>query len=529
MSDEPKKTLPRIRTFAQDLEHDRQKSGLPLPANIVVPKATAPTPLPTQDNIIKIVDSTVKVSTETPSAQVPAFHELQKKSDDKTATIKVKPLPQKASVAQTPDPVAKTVVVRNTKPTSVGDATIITDTKRTRQGFFYSVIKSFGDWLKSVSTASKQTTTLKYTVVDTERRKGVIQKATTKTGSIFSADNDTLREEIRRRNLEKTEVLDISWSPNTEVGYPLLESGLPTPAKVVVEFKKRSTPESTIIAPIVFEQITETPPAQKPSPTLPPPVFIEPTHLSPQEPEVPTQNETSPAYELTTPEAHYRIKSIGDVTKLNTNLLSIGVVGVIAGIIIVILLGRALLGFILSDNVKVEIMATTPIVATASITDVILDTPTREALIIALQQLPTDEQAQREFRILNKDGTPLPNQALLPLLGFSNAGSLSLSVVEAHIIQIGNTRGIIFTVTDPTTAFGSLLSFEDYMVDNIAPILSISKPAGKIVVTDQTISDTDIRVFSSENQEVLVYGFVSSNSVLVTKDTAAFSAVLGRQ
>ena len=536
MSDELKKTLPRIRTFAADFEHDRKESGLPVPDGVTVPTAVISQPLevaslPTEDSPPYDDESTISIN-----AQVPAFHELKKRTSSDYVTTPVQAVKGEMKPLHEPAPVArhqaKTVVVRNTKPTSTqkpvatGGATIITDNKRSGQSFIPALIESIRAWFKTRSADSKQKRVPKYTVVETERRKGVIQKATTKTGTIFTADNETLKDEIRRRSWEKSvsepEQPEISWSPNTEVGYPLLDSGLPKPTNVAIAFKKRSepTPIATPVAP---------PP---PAPVMPPPVFVEPTvpePVLPPAPAVVVEEELEPKYVLTTPEAHYRIRSIGDVTKLNTNILSLGVVGVIAGIIVVIIVGRALFGFVFSNDRSEAIVPATPIALGTSVTDLTLDVLTKEALVIALQQIPADKRVQQEFRIVDTNGVPLQNSLLLPLIGFANTGSLYQTISEVHIVYTQGTQGIIFTVTDATTAFGSLLAWESSMVESLGPILTVNRPVDTLDVSDRTIANTDVRIFTTGNQEVLVYGFVGANKVLITKDVPSFTAALGSQ
>jgi hypothetical protein len=543
MSDELKKTLPRIRTFAADFEHDRKGSDTPLPPGVTAPKAAAPKPSVTPSEPIEI-----PASDEAPSiaitAHVPAFHEFKKRSVSDNITAPPHP-PENSTVAiakLAPETLKKTVVVRSQKlttqkTTSAAGATIITDNKRAKQNLISALIESIRKWFKETSASSKQKRAPKYTVVDTQRRKGVIQKATTKTGTIFTADNETLKEEIRRRNLEHPQQAtepDITWSPNTEVGYPLL-TGFSQPVNVAVEFKKRAAPEPIVVAaPIYTPAPVAVPPPvfvepSVPEPAMvPPPTIVEPAKEVPPETPSPVEElEVEADYVLTTPEAHYRIKSIGDVTRLNTNLLSIGIVSAVAAVIIVVIVGKALIGIVFEATPQMTVQPATSLSIVGPVTDIALNIPTQEALIIALQQVPTTEQVKQEFRITDIDGTPLPKQVLLPLLGLSNTGSLSQTIDEVHILQNGTTRSIIFSVTDATTAFGSLLAWEGYMVDTLGPILNITRPAVTIAVSDRTIQNTDIRIFTADTTEVLVYGFVDANTVLITKDTPSFTAVLG--
>jgi len=559
MSDDLKKTLPRIRTFAADFEHDRKESGEPLPPGITVPQAPTPAPTVTPPKTVVLTDVAKKEPAVTINTAVPAFHELKKRTSPEYITTPLAPKAEQKPLhfkAPTETNVAKTVVVRKPKPkdapkpVSTGGATIITDNKRSQQSLIPAVIAAVRAWFKKVSADSKQKKTPKYTVVDTERRKGVIQKATTKTGTIFTADRETLKDEIRRRSwkqsADEADAPDITWSPNTEVGYPLLDSGLPKPTNITVEFKKRAdwapvpppvpapiafVPPPVFVEPTIPEPVVVPEPAPMETVVATPPTIVEPAEEVSLETLVPVEEEEEieTDYALTTPEAHYRIRSIGDVTKLNTNILSIGVVGIIAGIVVVIIVGRALVGIIFEESPTITVAPATPIGISTSVTDVTLDTPTQEALLIALQQLSTSAVGPQEYRIVYKDGTPLQKSVLLPLLGFANTGSLSQTINEVHILQNQSARSLIFTVTDATTAFGSLLAWESYMVDNLGSLLNISRPNTTLEVSDRTIQNKDVRIFTGGDQEVLVYGFTSANKVLITKDVPTFTAALVSQ
>jgi hypothetical protein len=113
----------------------------------------------------------------------------------------------------------------------VGGATIITDTKKDRFKLFPAIGESLKNWVQDIRDAQEEKKKPRYTVPETTRRKGVIQKATSQTGKITSADHSTLQERIRQR-LEKEVVKygndessesHVTWTPNTETGFLLLE------------------------------------------------------------------------------------------------------------------------------------------------------------------------------------------------------------------------------------------------------------------------------------------------------------------
>ena len=115
---------------------------------------------------------------------------------------------------------------------NAGGATIITDTKKDRFKLFPAIGESLKGWFKELQKNREEKKKPKYTVPETTRRKGVIQRATSQTGKIATADHDSLQEKIRQR-LQK-EIVGfgneakedhVIWTPNTEPGFPLLEAG----------------------------------------------------------------------------------------------------------------------------------------------------------------------------------------------------------------------------------------------------------------------------------------------------------------
>ncbi len=106
-------------------------------------------------------------------------------------------------------------------------ATIITDTKKDRFRLFPAIADSIKKWIADYKKAQQIKKMPKYTVPETTRRKGVIQKATSQTGKTTTADHETIQDRIRERQ-ERAEESEknkktTTWTPNTEPGFPLLE------------------------------------------------------------------------------------------------------------------------------------------------------------------------------------------------------------------------------------------------------------------------------------------------------------------
>jgi hypothetical protein len=564
MDPEPIKTIPKLRTFAQDMERARQKNGIVVPSDAkptVTPKLGAATSEDVAVSPMAAPILPVKDVAPLTSTHLPAFHELQKKSPATLREPTIQATPPTAKPPATPP--KRTVSVRAKKqdlktPKSVGGGTVITDSKSGDFKLFPSILKSISDWIASFEKSLKKKAEPKYVITDTERRRGVIQKATSKTGSIFTADSETLKEEIRRRQQyipNQDSAPEINWSPNTETGYALLGSGAPkvVTSNVTVEFKKQSAPP--VAAPAV--------PKPVPAPVVPSPVFIEPTYTPPVVPEpapieiepvtlqpepafeVPVPPESTPikdseptteadteesapieSYALTTPEAHYRIRSVGDIARINTNVLSIGLVGAIAGLIIFIVVVRAFIGFITPDNAVVSIEPAVPLTNLPSVTDLSLSTASSQEVLSAVNK--DTYSSLTELRFVDQAGQTLNTGTLLPLIGFTNFPNLTRSITDLRMVVRGEERALVLTVSDSVTAFGSLLSWEKTLPIDLSAILAINTIDLSGTFSDITISNTDVRVYTTTTGEQrLVYGFISGNTVVITTSPAIFSSLLG--
>ena len=197
-----------------------------------------------------------------PDTKIPAFHELQKK-----AILKHKEEERAKSVVVERKNGSKTSIPKKPRPIHLGsDSMIIRDTKITRIKFIPSVVASIKNWFKNLSNKRKRRSIPTYNVPETDRRKGVIQKATSKTGTLFTADNETLKEQIRLRQRSgraQTEEVEYetNWSPYTETGYNLLEA----PEETEISDVPRWDSDTNNSVSLEFKKLTrEIPSEQKP-------------------------------------------------------------------------------------------------------------------------------------------------------------------------------------------------------------------------------------------------------------------------
>jgi hypothetical protein len=325
----------------------------------------------------------------------------------------------------------------------------------------------------------------------------VIQKATSKTGTIFTADNETLKDEIRRRQQQVKSAgpndgeTDIFWSPQTEVGYALLEGETipnipPAPViqNVTLEFKKRAAaPAPVIVEPTAPQSIVEITPEVIPKPPAPiatpePSLAFTENDLSEDlAEELPEETESEETFddatfdnegsyleseligEVTSPDPLAElasVRSLRDISELRTNTLIIGLVGTASVcVVVVILVQIAFSAFSPKSESELVAPPVTPIITLATAIDVPLSTISSEQLIEQISNQKSSDETT-EMRFVDKSGLPLSVDKLLGLFALSVNPSFNKSVRELHIAKIGTNRAIIFTVTDSVTVFGSL-------------------------------------------------------------------------
>jgi hypothetical protein len=266
------------------------------------------------EDIKQIVAEKTKNEPTTPASSVkspkkiPPFHELQREQIAAIKKTEHKPA------------VIKKIAARNKKAIQpnrqVGGGTVITATKQSSRPERLGLLASLTAWIASWKLKKHQSPQI--AIPETSRRKGVIQTATTKTGTIFTADSDTLKERIKERVRQRelaTHDPDTSWSPFTETGFPLLEAGdeiITTPTNVSVAFTQHTKPQPEVVtatpdteesaeSPRQYqaEEETEVPDNRWDKPqqlTVPQPEITKPTS-----PVVPLPSEVTPTITKPTP------------------------------------------------------------------------------------------------------------------------------------------------------------------------------------------------------------------------------------
>lgn len=614
MSGQKKTALSRIRTFAQDLDEQRKKVA---PSNtkaevhtvtaepVIVPtarpvarthtKKTAPPVskviFPPQEKVETPLHEIEKSFTSPPKTtspiltHIPAFHELQKELESSLNPEKTDISPFSQSYDKKSSPklsTNRTLPPPQKDHIALSGGTVITDTKRADFNLFEEIVSSVKEFFQTLSDQfNKPKAPPKYTVAAPERRKGVIQKATSKTGTIFTADNETLKEEIRRRQREQESKSEITWTPNTEVGYPLLEnkpSSQPNIRNVAVVYKNETVPRYSEPIPVPQKaEVSEDerrwsetvrveaplpkvvippqpvvpvviPPVPPIPPVLPPPPIPVPQPVAPPIQTQPITQPTAPAplppIPKPVPRPHVKRAWFPSIRKnlnrllaqytnlqtMNTNVVTLTIVGVIAGAIVLIITSQALMAVFTTNVVDGPTVALSPSLITADQNSTILVTPgsvnSIEQLVTAA--VGTTGSGITEFRFFDTTETEITPQTLFTIFGFRTNPNFNQSVTALRLLSIdAQHRGFIFEVTDTTTVFGAMLEWESLMYADFGDLLdlSVTQPQDSRFI-DRTIGQSDVRVLTVNGQDVLIYGFIDRNLLLITTSKSEFTRVL---
>jgi hypothetical protein len=581
MSSSAKNPVPKIRTFAGDLKE--QRSHNPDTKKVVRGDKKVPKPTPKEPEIYEAPKM------QTPKKTVQENIKAKKPKPDKEVLPEIpKPKKEKEVFAKKPKPtqipafheIQKQVAAMDKnaaegKPVNVGlDAKIITDTKKGEFKMFPSVFSGIKSWFKQLTKRRKRKKKNEYTIPETSRRKGVIQKATSKSGSIFTDSDGKLKEQIRRRQqqeeedkIQKENEPETTWSPYTDVGYNLLEAEVEEPVKnVKVEFRQKRvavpTPEQKPVPvpevkpvpePIVeevsewtndpepvIEEVSEwvaEPEVEKealpkveqelPQPPLPEPEQEEvvPTPEIVEEPVVPVE-----APPTDTPEKN-RSKQ-NEIEKIDTNTLAVITLLSIIGIVIVIIVSRVLFQYVtgnLAEQSALESKNFESVLKNSTIHSITLDTG-------SINQLPTMIESavasagknMTEIVILDQDGKEVGPSYIFELLDLQTVPALKQSLTSVRFIASGTKEeSIILKFVDETSVRGGLLYWESTMKKDLDSLYDDNLgDTTNITFTDRKLASYDARTLVKDGQTILIYSILDENTAIITTSVSNFAQIV---
>jgi hypothetical protein len=541
-TEKPGSPLAGIRTLAQDLARSG-KAG-----DTAVASSTPSTPPRPAATIVGTGESrvyqapTIKKQLPTKKPIIPSVEKdipvppPPKKPKEET---KLTPLTGPKSAEET------MIVVGNE---DAGSATIIRDTKRDRFRLFPAIGASLTAWVQGIKERYFTKKVPKYTVPEATRRKGVIQKATSKTGKITTFDNTSLHARIKAREERATpKQPTTTWTANTEPGFALLEAPESAPPTATItnvqvvprksfraEEAPKAEPRPRIIVASETEPILTTPQIEpnpqtereeRPQVTEAPQPIIEET---PARVPVNEQDLESRPEPLEPRPTTLR----GWLVTLNTNLVALAVVGVVTGIGI---FGLTLYSWYSERAANITISTSidhSPIIDSPL---QLLFSPERSAqsLTTTLASNLTSSGPrvlQFAFTTTPTGETLLTPQQVVSGFEFETSAPFTQSLNAIYFGSIaGETPFLLLKTTDRNTAFGGMLNWEATLYDDLRLILRLpdSDSIDQLTFRDLVINGVDARALMSEEGTVyLVYNQPKDNVLIITTSTEAIVELL---
>lgn len=223
-------TIAQVRTFAGDLDATRKKTN-----TSPVAKNSAPISNPIAEVITNkephTTDTVIKNYVSTPEQTLPLHTQIPDEVHNKVVSLSTpqitKEIENKTGTLKTNAtvPTIKKIVsgpLTMAAANKEGNpAVIITDTKRVKYSLTQAIIESFSEWLLDLKKKSDDRKKPKYTIPDADMRKGVIQKATAKTGRTNTSDHSSVVSRIKSLK----DGVPVVTDPNTKLDFSI--TGVP--------------------------------------------------------------------------------------------------------------------------------------------------------------------------------------------------------------------------------------------------------------------------------------------------------------
>src|SRR3989338_8303250 len=475
--------LAAIRTYAKDLDSNR---------NHKASAAAEPVVVETAEQMVKEpVRASDTLTTKVSRVEVPA----------------PKPAPKKVPKV----PALKPITPTKNDPTIIMDnedgaaATIITDTKHGEFKLIPAIINSIRDWFLANKRGYKAKKIPKYTVPDTTRRKGIIQKATSKTGKFASSDFSSIQERILERKANAAakalgdDEPDTIWTANTEPGFALLAETTTqkiSNGQMVARKSFRATPTEEVPKPEpIYETETETDGpddnrwaatagAAAPEVNLPAVAAIDVIEEVPEA--VPVK--TNPVK-----------KGRFDLLKINTNTLTLSISGFV---VLVAILGATGYFMLYKDG---AVLSNTPVPDTllndTEVSTLLLYTITTDSITEAFESLQNERgTTQGVFMFTSTIGSTevvSPTQ-IISALPLEIAPDFAQTISAVRVGYINQSPYLLLKIKDETAARGGLLMWESTMYSDLTTLMSLA-PEATDSFLDATIGNTDVIILKNIN------------------------------
>ncbi len=540
-TEKPASALASIRTFASDLARSQKNPSAPV--------------APGAPRVPKTPDATIVGTGESRTYQAPTWKKTAvHHTDTKKEKVVPPPTPAPAPTLKPlvgPKKVEETTIVVDNE--DAASATIIRDTKHDRFRLFPAIISSLKNWFVDVKEQYFTKKTPKYTVPETTRRKGVIQKATSKTGKLATFDNTSLQARIKEREVKASpKEPSTIWTANTEPGYPLLEAPDKPPAvsnvQVVPRRSFRTEPptamppvaqtpvviETAVAAPTAEETpaqprvivASETEPIIDTAPVNPPPSPIEESTVPP-----PTKEQAAAV--VPKPVTNTRPNSLREwVFAVNTNLVALALAGFV---LLMVIIGVSGYRWFNTNVATIEVVTTPnhPTYLTAPL-QTLATADTREQLFTTLIENQKNSGGQLllfAFTTTAAGDVLTGPAALMSRFNFTVSTPFARSLDALYFgITKTQTPFILLKTTDNNTALGGMLNWEAALYADLAPMLEAYGETDSdtdATFKDITVNGIDARALvSANNRTLLVYNQPINNTIIITADPESLNTLL---
>ncbi len=603
---EPKKMF-TVRTFAADLEANRGKLESPkkgkkeisvLPKKESKKEEASIAPVANVKTVpIKVGSgyrSDAQVVTKTlpqHSTEIPPFHSFQKPGPRKAPVVKVGSDTTTFNKTDLKAAASKHTASTLTTPSHdvlVGDAakdadtaTIITDTKHKRFSLSRSLRDSLSSWVedkKDIITGKKKP---KYSVPQADRRKGVIQKATSMTGRASTADHAQVLERLRsnKKNnpiptsastVSKTAVKP-SWENDRATEYKTVTAEVVTVSEIPVTTHKTvhnpsvvtpppelittphththtttestavaapHSPEPTIVTPKVEPvPLTVAPPAEKPPKKIAPITPTIPTYQIPRvapptpiPPVIPTQTiETTPELpptpptKVVTPVIPKKSLPLANLETwfADTNRIVLAGGGLIVSLVLV--WGIINIGSPLEFFTSTEKTATVPPLFSMSTQEnIFLSSLSRTQILMTLSTPSSEEVSLIEYQLVSASSSEtLTGSELFTNLEIKVPIAFTAGIVRATPGRYRNEPWLALQVVDKSTGLGGMLTWEKNLSRDLSPWFG--EALDNTSFRDGSIQGLDIRILTdTTGKERIVYGFIQPQILLIATSENTF-------
>ncbi len=569
-----------VRTFAADLAANQPTPAVSAKSKViakVAAKAVTEKKMPLKAEQPMPEEKSKPLTSNAPSTQIPPFHAFQKPGPRKAPIVHIKeegPIIDAAVLTAIASKQRTSILTTPSHGVLVGDAekesqtaTIITDTKYRQFSLGSSITKKITSWFedkKDIVTGKKKP---KYSVPQADRRKGVIQKATSLTGRASVADHAQVLERLRHNKKNPAVATAVpaviepkstapSWEGESSTTHkeeshtPISFPSVPTKSVVAHAYQipernhAHSTPE-IIKEPILPAAHISTVPVHiepNPQPHTPPPTPVLPAVL----PSVPVPQveivvaiPTMPqpiVVPVVTPQAAPEprtpaiIPTIPKVVKTNptleswfadTNRIVLG--GAVVMIGLLMLWGTVnMVTPILFPNATDGPAVRAPLFATSVQQQLSISGLTREEIMKRLRETTQSSEPLLELELFAASTTNLitPTEFFTQLeIDESIAFTAAINVVTPGAYR--NEPFLALLVVNEATALGGMLNWEKRMNQDLISWFGTNIETSAF--RDESIASTDVRVLrNASGAIVIVYGFIRPNIIVITTSENAF-------